>query len=170
MIFILVVTYVCIVRLHSVITFVYSSYYLRHNLRDYECIFLKYPSGVPLCYRLPPAPERVLCTPARVSLCSRTYHSYHGRITTALIPVPGAEPRLSNSVLFITQILFMYVSAVSAQACQCFTVIFTDLKDWKRVALPHFMSFEDASIKSREYQSLMDPKRKSFDFRVHMCS
>lgn len=64
----------------------------------------------------------------------------------------------------------MYVSAVSAQACNCFTVIFTDLKDWKRVALPHFMSFEDASLKAREYQALMDPKRKSFDFRVHMCS
>ena len=48
--------------------------------------------------------------------------------------------------------------------------MFTDLKDWKRVAFPHFMSFQDASLKAAEYQLLMDPKRKSFDFRVHMCS
>ena len=48
--------------------------------------------------------------------------------------------------------------------------MFTDLKDWNRVVFPHYMSFKDASVKALEYQSLMDPERKSFDFRVHLCS
>ena len=64
----------------------------------------------------------------------------------------------------------MYYSIVHAQACNCFTVMFTDLKDWNRVVFPHFMSFEDASLKALEYQIMMDPERKSFDFRVHQCS
>ena len=64
----------------------------------------------------------------------------------------------------------MYCSVVSAQACNLFTVMFTDLKDWNRVVFPHYMSFKDASLKATEYQLLMDPMRKTFDFRVHMCS
>ena len=64
----------------------------------------------------------------------------------------------------------MYSTVVSAQACHCFTVMFTDLRDWSRVVFPHFLSFEDASLKALEYQIMMDPERKSFDFRVHQCS
>ena len=39
----MIVTYVCIVRLHSVITIVYSRFNSRYNLSDYECIYLEYP-------------------------------------------------------------------------------------------------------------------------------
>jgi len=64
----------------------------------------------------------------------------------------------------------MYSTIVHAQACHCFTVMFTDLKTWERVTFPHYMSFQDASMKALEYQSLMDPLRQKFDFRVHLCS
>ena len=69
-----------------------------------------------------------------------------------------------------TYLSSMYSTVVDAQACHCFTVMFTDLRSWERVVFPHFLPFEEASVKALEYQSMMDPERKSFDFRVHMCS
>lgn len=61
----------------------------------------------------------------------------------------------------------MFASIVSAQACDCFTVIATDLRTWKRIVFPMFLDFKDAGIKALEYQALMDPSRKLIDFRIH---
>ena len=79
------VSNVCIVRLHSVITIVYSRYIFRCNNREYECIFLKYPCVTPTSYCLAPAPERTLRVQARVSLLLLTYHAYQGCLPAAIL-------------------------------------------------------------------------------------
>ena len=101
---------------------------------------------------------------------SLDYLSYHAYRAYLLVTCGDRAP---TGAFYLGVFIFnsiMFASHVSPHFCPLFTVMCTDLENWKTYEVTLLRTnFKDASRWALEYQANIDPSRKSFDFRVHQC-